>query len=176
MLKDVGRKFDFDLSTPINKMSERQLKVILYGTDERIHYKYQSRYSDSLWEYRGTFEGVIPNLERIYKETESESKREDLMQFMRERPCERCDGRRLRDEALAVRIGSKSIMDVCDLSIDECYTFFQTLALTETERHIARTILKEIVSRLEFLRNVGLNYLTLNRMTATLSGGESQRI
>jgi excinuclease ABC subunit A len=176
MLKDVGKKFGFDLSTPVAKMTERQLKVILYGTDESIHYKYESRYSDSRWEYKGRFEGVIPNLERIYKETESESKREDLMQFMRERFCERCNGRRLRDEALAVRIGSRSIMDVCDLSIDECYKFFQTLELSETERYIARTILKEIISRLEFLRNVGLNYLTLNRMTATLSGGESQRI
>ncbi|MCI0561011.1 MAG: excinuclease ABC subunit UvrA, partial [Nitrososphaera sp.] len=126
--------------------------------------------------YRGTFEGVIPNLERNYKETESESKREDLMQFMRELPCESCSGRRLRDEALAVKIDGKSIMEVCDMSIDSVRRFFQTLALTETERFIARTILKEIVSRLEFLRNVGLDYLTLNRMAATLSGGESQRI
>src|SRR5215207_2172809 len=176
MLRDVGRKFGFDLATPMVKMKPEQVRVILYGSDESIHYKYQSRYSDSRWEYRGSFEGVIPNLERIYRETESESKREDLMQFMRERPCELCNGRRLRDEALAVRIQNKSIMDVCDMSIDECYHFFQALELTETERYIARTILKEIMSRLDFLLNVGLNYLTLNRMTATLSGGESQRI
>lgn len=176
MLRDVGRKFGFDLSTPISKMKQDQLGVILYGTDQRIHYKYESRYSESRWEYKGAFEGVIPNLERIYKETESESKREDLMQFMRERPCETCNGRRLRGEALAVKVQGISIMDVCDKSIDDCYRFFQTIVLTDTERHIARTILKEIVSRLEFLRNVGLNYLTLNRMTATLSGGESQRI
>jgi excinuclease ABC subunit A len=176
MLRDVGRKFGFDLATPIANMRPEQVRVILYGSDESIHYKYQSRYSDSRWEYRGSFEGVIPNLDRIYRETESESKREDLMQFMRERPCELCNGRRLRDEALAVRIDNRSIMDVCDMSIDECYRFFQTLELTETERYIARTILKEIMSRLEFLLNVGLNYLTLNRMTATLSGGESQRI
>ena len=176
MLKDVGRKFGFDLSTPIAKMAPRQLNVILYGTEESIHYKYESRYSDSRWEYSGAFEGVIPNLERIYKTTESESKREDLMQFMRERPCERCGGRRLRDEALAVKIGGKSIMEVCDFSIDKTFRFFQEIELTETERYIARTILKEIMSRLEFLRNVGLNYLTINRMSATLSGGESQRI
>ena len=87
MLRDVGKKFGFDLATPIAKMKLEQVKVILYGTDEDIHYKYESRYSDSRWEYRGAFEGVIPNLERIYKETESESKREDLMQFMRESPC-----------------------------------------------------------------------------------------
>jgi excinuclease ABC subunit A len=176
MLKDVGRKFGFDLSTPIARMSPRQLNVILYGTEENIHYKYESRYSDSRWEYSGTFEGVIPNLERIYKTTESESKREDLMQFMRERPCEKCGGRRLRDEALAVKIGGKSIMEVCDFSIDRTFAFFQEIELTDTERYIARTILKEIMSRLEFLRNVGLNYLTINRMSATLSGGESQRI
>ncbi len=176
MLKDVGKKYGFDLSTPVAKMTQKQLNVVLYGTEENIHFKYESRYSDSRWEYSGTFEGVIPNLDRTYRQTESESKREDLMQFMRERPCERCNGRRLREEALAVRIGGKSIMEVCDMSIDSCYGFFLQLELSETERYIARTILKEIMSRLEFLRNVGLNYLTLNRMSATLSGGESQRI
>src|ERR1044072_9772554 len=98
------------------------------------------------------------------------------MQFMRELPCDDCHGRRLRREALSVKIQQKSIMDVCDLSIDDCYRFFKTIELSETNMYIAKTILKEIVSRLDFLRNVGLNYLTLNRMTSTLSGGESQRI
>src|ERR671927_1800847 len=157
-------------------MTDQQLRIILYGTDENIHYKYESRYSESRWEYRGSFEGIIPNLERVYKQTESESKREELMQFMRELACDDCHGRRLRKEALSVKIQGKSIMDICDLSIDDCYKFFQTIELSETERYIAKTILKEIISRLEFLRNVGLNYLSLNRMTATLSGGESQRI
>lgn len=176
MLRDVGKKFGFDLSTPINAMKKEQLQVILYGTDQNIHYRYESRHSDARWEYRGRFEGVIPNLERTFRETESESKRDDLMQFMREQLCESCNGKRLRKETLAVEINDKSIMDVCDMSIEVCYRFFQTLSLSETERYIARTILKEIISRLEFLRNVGLDYLTLNRMTATLSGGESQRI
>lgn len=176
MLKDVGRKYGFDLAMPVAKMTQKQLNVILYGTDENIHFKYESKYSDSRWEYNGTFEGVIPSMERTYRQTESESKREELMQFMRERPCERCGGRRLRDEALAVKIGGRSIMEICDLSIDSCHNFFQKIELSETERYIARTILKEIMSRIEFLRNVGLNYLTLNRMSATLSGGESQRI
>lgn len=176
MLRDVGKRFGFDLGTPISNMTERQLKIILYGTDENIHYKYESRYSDSRWEYRGSFEGVIPNLERTYRETESDSKREELMQFMREHPCEKCHGKRLRDEALSVKIQQKSIMDVCDLSIDECLSFFDKIRLSERETHIARIILREIISRLEFLRNVGLIYLTLNRMTASLSGGESQRI
>ena len=176
MLRDVGKRFGFDLYTPISKMTDQQLRIILYGTDENIHYKYESRYSESRWEYRGSFEGIIPNLERVYKQTESESKREELMQFMRELPCDDCHGRRLRREALSVKIQEYSIMDICDLSINDCFKFFQTLELSETERHIAKTILKEIISRLEFLRNVGLNYLSLNRMTATLSGGESQRI
>jgi excinuclease ABC subunit A len=176
MLRDVGKRFGFDLGTPISNMTERQLKIILYGTDENIHYKYESRYSDSRWEYRGSFEGVIPNLERTYRETESDSKREELMQFMREHPCQKCLGKRLRDEALSVKIQQKSIMDVCDLSIDECLGFFDNIRLSERETHIARIILREIISRLEFLRNVGLIYLTLNRMTGSLSGGESQRI
>src|ERR671938_255983 len=176
MLRDVGKRFGFDLYTPISKMTDQQLRIILYGTNENIHYKYESRYSDTRWEYRGSFEGIIPNLERIYKQTESESKREELMQFMRELPCDDCHGRRLRKEALSVKIQGESIMDICDLSIDDCYKFFQTIELSETERHIPKTILKEIISRLEFLRNVGLNYLSLNRVTATLSGGDSQRI
>src|ERR687887_594585 len=176
MLRDVGKRFGFDLYTPISKMTDQQLRIILYGSNENIHYKYESRYSDTRWEYRGSFEGIIPNLERVYKQTVSESKREELMQFMREQACDDCHGRRLRREALSVKIQENSIMDICDLSIDDCYKFFKTIELSETERYIAKAILKEIISRLEFLRNVGLNYLSLNRMTATLSGGESQRI
>ena len=176
MLRDVGKHFGFNLYMPISKMTEEQVRVILYGTDDKIHYKHEGKYSSSRWEFRGSFEGVIPNLERLYKQTESESKRDEIMQFMRERTCDSCLGRRLRREALSVKIQEKSIMDICDLSIDNCYRFFRTIQLSETERYIARTILKEIISRLEFLNNVGLNYLSLNRVTATLSGGESQRI
>ena len=105
MLRDVGKRFGFDLYTQISKMTDQQLKIILYGTDENIHYKYESKYSDTRWEYRGSFEGIIPSLERIYKQTESESKREELMQFMRELPCDDCHGRRLRREALSVNNG-----------------------------------------------------------------------
>jgi excinuclease ABC subunit A len=176
MLRDVGKRFGFNLNTPLSNMTDRQIKVILYGTDENIHYKYESRHSDTRWEYRGSFEGVVPNLERMYRQTDSESKRDELMQFMRERPCDSCHGMRLRNEALAVKIQGRSIMDICDLSIENCYKFFNTIQFSETERFIAKTILKEILSRLDFLLNVGLKYLSLNRMTATLSGGESQRI
>ena len=109
-------------------------------------------------------------------ETDSESKREWLKQFMRDTPCTVCNGKKLKPESLAVKINDKGIMDVCDLSIDHCYDFFSTLTLTENEQYIARDVLKEIKERLEFLMNVGLNYLTLNRLSSTLSGGESQRI
>jgi len=176
MLRDVGKRFGFNLYQPISKMTSKQLNVILYGTDENIHYKYESRTSDSTWEYRSSFEGVIPNLDRMYAQTESDTKRRDLEQFIRELPCELCKGMRLRPESLAVKIADKSIMNVCDLSIDKCYDFFNRLSLSDTDQYIARNVLKEIISRLEFLKNVGLNYLTLNRMTSTLSGGESQRI
>ena len=176
MLKDVGKRFGFNLNTPISHLTEGQIRIILYGTQENIHYRYQSKYSDTKWEYKGSFEGVIPNLYRLYKQTDSESKREELLQFMRELPCEACKGTRLRKEARAVRIQNKSIMQLCDLSIEACHKFFRSLELSESENHIARNILKEIISRLEFLLNVGLDYLSLNRKTSSLSGGESQRI
>src|SRR2546422_7735652 len=175
-LRDVGKKFGFDLLTPINKMSTKQLQVILYGTDQAVRFSYESQTTDSRWQYTNTFSGVIPSLHKNFVETDSESKREELRKFMRETPCNSCRGRRLKDEALSVRINEKSIMDVCDLSIDACHDFFQSLKLSETEKYIAKSVLKEILSRLEFLKNVGLNYLTLNRVSATLSGGESQRI
>jgi len=175
-LRDVGKKFGFDLLTPINKMTSKQMQIILYGTDEVVKFSYESQTTDSKWQYANTFSGVIPSLHRNFVETDSESKREEIRRFMRETQCNSCKGRKLKEEALAVKTNSMSIMDVCDLSINACYDFFQNLKLTETEKYIAKSILKEILSRLEFLKNVGLNYLTLNRVSATLSGGESQRI
>jgi len=175
-LRDVGKKFGFNLMTPMNKMTPRQLQVILYGTDEVVQFYYESQTTESKWQYANAFSGVIPSLHRNFVETDSESKREEISKFMRETPCGSCKGRKLNDGALAVKINSMSIMDTCDLSIDTCYDFFQNLKLTDTERYIAKSVLKETVSRLEFLKNVGLNYLTLNRVSSTLSGGESQRI
>ena len=175
-LRAVGKKFGFNLMTPINELKSRQLDAILHGTDKMINFEYESKSSDSYWKYTNYFEGVLKNLHRIFMETESESKREWLKQFMRQTPCKSCHGKKLKPEALAVTINGKGIMDVCDLSIDACYDFFQNLKLSETEAYIARDVLKEIKERLEFLKNVGLTYLTLNRLSATLSGGESQRI
>ena len=176
MLKDVGKKFGFNLNTPIEKMNSKQINVILYGTNQNIYYKYESKYSQSKWEYESTFEGVIPNLQRLYNITESDTKREMLARFMNERECDKCSGKRLKKESLSIKLSEKSIMDVGDLPIDECYDFFNTLDLDTTKKYIAKNVLKEIRSRLEFLLNVGLNYLTLNRSTSSLSGGESQRI
>ncbi len=175
-LKHVGKEFGFNLMTPINNLTPKQLKVILYGTDQRIRFRYESKSSDSSWEYTDAFEGVLDNLQRVFMGTDSEAKREWLKQFMRDTPCNGCNGKKLKPEALAVKINSINIMDVCDLSIDACYEFFNKLKLTDTEQYIARDVLKEIKERLEFLKNVGLNYLTLNRLSSTLSGGESQRI
>ena len=175
-LRAVGKAFGFDLLTPLDKLSKRNLEIILHGTDTLIDFDYTSKSGGSSWQYTDAFEGVLENLQRKFLETESESKREWLKQFMRDTPCKECGGRKLRPEALAVRVGGKNIMGVCDLSVDSCYDFFTTLKLDKTEQYIARDVLKEVRERLEFLKNVGLNYLTLNRLSSTLSGGESQRI
>ncbi|MEX2191831.1 MAG: excinuclease ABC subunit UvrA [Nitrosarchaeum sp.] len=175
-LRAVGKKFGFDLMTPIEKISPKHLRIILYGSNDMIDFKYRSKSGDSSWQYTNAFEGVLSNLQRSFMETDSESKREWLKQFMRDTPCTVCNGKKLKPESLAVKVNDKGIMDVCDLSIDHCYDFFSTLTLTENEQYIARDVLKEIKERLEFLMNVGLNYLTLNRLSSTLSGGESQRI
>lgn len=176
MLKDVGKRFGFNLNTPINKMTKNQLDVILYGTDLRIRYNYTSKSSDSSWEYSGKFEGVISNLQRIYNDTESESKREEIRRYMIEKPCESCKGQRLKKEILAVKINGHSIIDVCNLSVNRIIDFFSNLDLDNATSIISRQVLKEINSRLKFLSNVGLDYLSLNRNAGTLSGGESQRI
>ena len=175
-LRAVGKKFGFDLMTPINEIKQKHLKIILHGTDDLIDFNYRSKSGDSSWNYTNAFEGVLGNLHRVFMETESESKREWLKQFMRDSPCNVCDGKKLKPESLGVTINDLGIMAVCDLPINQCYDFFSALKLTENEQHIARDVLKEIKERLEFLMNVGLDYLTLNRLSSTLSGGESQRI
>ena len=175
-LRAVGQKFGFDLMTPFDKIKPKHLQIILHGTNDLIDFEYRSKSGDSSWKSTNVFEGVLVNLQRTFMETDSESKRDWLKQFMRDTPCNACDGKKLKPESLAVKINEKGIMDVCDLSIDHCYDFFSALKLTENEKYIARDVLKEIKERLEFLMNVGLNYLTLNRLSSTLSGGESQRI
>lgn len=162
----------FSIHVPTGTLTAEQLNMVLYGTGKKI-------YSVPLGGGRSfdtTFEGVIPNLERRYKETESDFIRRDIEKFMQERPCHACKGRRLRPEVLAVTVGGFSIMDICDLSIDDAVAYFKGVKLGETELTIAHQILKEINARLSFLQDVGLQYLSLGRSAVTLSGGEAQRI
>ncbi|MCF6096987.1 excinuclease ABC subunit UvrA [Thermovorax subterraneus] len=175
MLQAVLEHYGYDVETPLEKMDERMIDILLYGSDEIIDFYYESRYG-STRHYRGYFEGVINNLKRRYEETDSEWSREEIEQFMSTRPCPACKGARLKPESLAVKVGGLSIAEVTALSIRDCMRFFQELELTEKERIIAQQVLKEIKNRLQFLIDVGLDYLTLDRPAGTLSGGESQRI
>lgn len=171
-LQAVADKHGFDLHEPTASISAANMQRILYGTGDEV-------YSVSLGSGRSfntTYEGVIPNLERRHKETESDFMRRDIERFMQEKPCSACKGLRLKPEVLAVTIDGNSIMDTCNLSIDEALEYFTHLKLNATETQIARLVLKEIASRLQFLVDVGLNYLTLLRGATTLSGGEAQRI
>ncbi len=162
----------FNIHTPTGQLKDEDLQKVLYGTGKQTYLIPLG----SGRTYEAEFEGVIPNLERRYKETESDFIRRDIEKFMQEKPCGVCHGQRLKPEVLAVTVYEKSIMDVCNLSIDNALSFFEQLKLNDTETKIARQILKEIKARLSFLQDVGLNYLSLARSATTLSGGEAQRI
>jgi excinuclease ABC subunit A len=148
----------------------------MYGSDERIHFNMSMKNGDAQWSHNGSWEGLVPQSERLYSQTKSEYRRKELEKFMQVRPCPKCEGRRLKEKVLAVKLGDKSIVNVTDLSIVDCIQFFETLKLSEKEKEIAKQVLKEIRSRLGFLEHVGLSYLTLSRSAGTLSGGEAQRI
>ncbi len=171
-LQAVADRYGFSLHVPTGELSKDQMDKIMYGTGSE---KYRVSLSMGR-HFETTYEGVIPNLERRHKETNSDFMRRDIERFMQERPCHACHGLRLKPEVLAVTIVGKSIMDICQQSIDEAVTFFDTLKLDAKQQHIAQQILKEIKSRLVFLQDVGLNYLNLLRSAVTLSGGEAQRI
>ena len=172
-LQTVGKKYHFDLFTPINKFSKEQLNVLLYGSSEPIKGRWSTGASMNL---EDGWEGLIPQSDRLYKNTESEWRKQELEKFMRSSPCPTCNGKRLKEKILAVTVQNKSIMDIADLSILKSLTFFKEIKITAKEMEIANLILKEIVSRLTFLADVGLGYLTLSRNAGTLSGGEAQRI
>lgn len=171
----VGKKHGFDVFTPMKNFSEKQLKVLLYGDKEPINGNWSN--GASMW-MRDGWEGVIPQTMRLYRQTESEWRKEDIEKFMKSTPCNTCHGKRLQPVVLAVRILDKSIIDVTDFSIDQAVDFFTKLPsqLNEKELMIAKQVLKEINERLGFLKNVGLGYLSLSRAARTLSGGEAQRI
>ena len=171
-LQAVADEYKFSLHVPTSELTPAQLEMVLYGTANK-KYRVPLGLGRS---FETTYEGVVPNLERRHKETDSDFIRRDIQRFMQERPCHKCKGLRLKPEVLAVTVGQHSIMDVCQLSIDNAHTWFVSLELNPTEKKIAELILKEIGNRLKFLQDVGLNYLNLLRSAATLSGGEAQRI
>jgi len=171
-LQAVSDTHNFSLHVPTGELTPQQLELVMYGTGNE-------KYSVSLGSGRSfetTYEGVVPNLERRHKETDSDFIRRDIERFMQEKPCHACGGLRLKPEVLAITVGKHSIMDVCNLSIDDALDWFNSLKLNAKETKIAEMILKEIGARLQFLQDVGLNYLNLLRGAKTLSGGEAQRI
>lgn len=171
-MQAVAERYGFSLQSPTGQLKQEDLNRILYGTGSEV-------YRVSLGSGRAfdtTYEGVIPNLERRHKDTESDFMRRDIERFMRERPCHACKGRRLRPEVLAITVHGQSIMDLCELSVSDALDFFGHMSLTATEQHIAHQVLREIRARLKFMEDVGLSYLNLLRSAVTLSGGEAQRI
>ncbi len=171
----LAERYNFTLDTPFEEISPEGQDAIFYGTKgERIKMVRQNEYGSGT--YMTEFEGIINNLERRYRETTSDWSKRDIEQYMIESPCTECDGKRLKKENLAVTVGGKNIMELTDMSIKDELDFINGLVLTEKQKIIGAQIIKEIRSRLEFLCNVGLGYLTLSRTAGTLSGGESQRI
>ncbi len=173
LLDALHKKYKIPLSKPWHTLTAEQKNIILYGTgDESIKINWNG------FVYEKPYEGVIPNLERRWRESESEVTRSEIAKYQSEKPCPVCHGKRLNIQALCVKINGADIMDVCDMSVDDALRWFVDLPdhLTQKENDIARVILREITSRLTFLQNVGLGYLTMSRMAGTLSGGEAQRI
>ena len=171
-LSAVAEAHGFSLQVPVSELNDEALQKVLYGTGEQ---KYRINLSGNRY-YDSTYEGVIPNLERRHKETDSDFMRKDIERFMRERKCTTCHGARLKPVVLAVTVNGLSIMDVCNLDVANSIDLFEKLKFNDNELQVARMILKEIMARLGFMKNVGLGYLELARAANTLSGGEAQRI
>ena len=174
-LEAACKHYNIDMNKKISKLSEKEREIVFYGSDEIVSFNYKTK-SGTTYNNKDYYEGIITNLERRYMETSSEWIREWLENYMIETTCETCHGARLQDGVLAVLVGSKNIYEVTCMSIKELLIYFNELSLSKEQAEISNLLIKEILSRLEFLRNVGLEYLTLNRMAGTLSGGESQRI
>lgn len=175
MLESLAKHYGFSISTPWKKLPQKIKDLVLNGSgEEEVEFLYSSE--RSRYTYTQAFEGVLANLERRYHETESEDVRADLERFMNSQPCPVCNGSRLKKEALYIKLNERSIWDVVRMSIKDALVFFKALKLTPQEQEIARRVLKEVGERLAFLTNVGLDYISLDRAAATLSGGEGQRI
>ena len=180
ILEAVAKKHEFSMDKAVEKLSEEIMDMVLYGTGDDEKYKVnigqENPESNFVGEYETSFEGVIPNLERRYRETDSDYVRKKIEEYMRILECPTCKGHRLKPEILAITVGDRSIIDITNMSVKEAVDYVQTLKLTDTEAKIAKLILQEISNRLGFLQDVGLSYLTLDRRANTLSGGEAQRI
>jgi excinuclease ABC subunit A len=171
----LAKQYGFTLDTPLQDLSEKAFQILLYGNNgEKLTMEYNRSYGSGV--YRSDFEGIIPNLERRYRETASDWSKMEIESFMRSTPCPECKGDRLKKEVLAVTVGDINISDFCRLSISRAVEFIDGIKLSEKDMVIAKQVLKEIKERLGFLNSVGLSYLTLSRSSGTLSGGESQRI
>ena len=175
LLDALAKDVKFSMDTPWKRLSEKAKSAILNGYEYEVHVKYKNRYG-RVRSYSTGFEGVIPFIERRHGETESDYSREKYEAYMRETPCAVCNGTRLKPEVLAVTVGGKNIAEICELSIDECAKFLKEIKLGSREAKIAERVMKEVNARLGFLLDVGLEYLTLARAAASLSGGEAQRI
>ncbi|TME85862.1 MAG: excinuclease ABC subunit A, partial [Chloroflexi bacterium] len=176
LVEAVAQRYKIPMDKPFGKLTVKERQIILYGNNgDPLRVKYVNSEGQRRW-YETSYEGIIPNLERRHRETESEFIRAEIERLMTPRPCPVCKGKRLKPEYLAVTVADRSIMDVCDLSITAAQDWFAKLQLTERETLIARAILKEIRERLQFLVDVGLDYLSLARAADSLSGGEAQRI
>ncbi|MCX6435592.1 MAG: excinuclease ABC subunit UvrA [Actinobacteria bacterium] len=175
LLQALSGEIKFSLDTPWKKLSVKAREAILHGSDYEVHVKYKNRYG-RVRNYSTGFEGVIPFIHRRHGETDSDYSREKYEGYMRQIPCPTCKGSRLKPEVLAVTLGDKNIAQICELSIADCATFLSGVALNAREAQIAERVLKEVHARLGFLLDVGLDYLSLERPAATLSGGEAQRI
>jgi excinuclease ABC subunit A len=175
LLEALASTIGFSTSTPWEKLPAKVRKAILYGYDEQVHVRYKNRYGRER-AYYTNYEGVVPFIERRHSEVESEWSREKFEGYMREVPCPKCDGKRLKPVSLAVTVGGKSIADIASLPIAECAVFLRELDLSARDKQIAELVVKEVNARLGFLLDVGLHYLTLDRSAGTLAGGEAQRI
>ena len=175
LLEALATELKFSMDNPWKKLSVKAKEAIINGFDYEVHVKYKNRYG-RVRNYSTGFEGVVPFIHRRHSETDSDYSRDKYEAYMRETPCPECKGARLKPEVLAVTLGGKSIAEVCALSIDDCATFLKQVTLNKREAQIAERVMKEVHARLGFLLDVGLDYLSLDRPAATLSGGEAQRI
>jgi excinuclease ABC subunit A len=175
ILKSLADHYQFDIDTPFNELAQEIQQIILYGNNEKIDFSYLSS-DGKIYKKNHAFEGILNNFSRRYRESDSHLVRDELAKYLSHKECPDCQGKRLKKSSLSVLIEDLDIHTICDMSLKECHQYFENLNLTGSKKHIAEKIINEIKSRVFFLNNVGLNYLSLSRTADTLSGGEAQRI